>query len=54
MKTINALKLHDNLGTILQEPDETKETVFVGIVRKGRMVQATIVSPNFSARLPAS
>ncbi|MGO9411917.1 MAG: type II toxin-antitoxin system Phd/YefM family antitoxin [Spirochaetia bacterium] len=41
MKTVNALKLRNNLGKILQELDETKEPV---LVSKGRRVQAAIVS----------
>jgi hypothetical protein len=54
MKTINALKRNESLGTILQEPAETKQTFLVRIVSKGRKGQATIVSPDLSAGLAAS
>lgn len=41
MKTINALKVRNNLGKVLQELEETKEPV---LVSKGGKVQAALIT----------
>jgi len=41
LKTINALKLRNNLGMVLQELEETKEPV---LVSKGNKVRAALVT----------
>ncbi|HVP18414.1 MAG TPA: type II toxin-antitoxin system Phd/YefM family antitoxin [Spirochaetia bacterium] len=41
MKTVNALKLRNNLGKVLEELQETKEPV---LVSKGGKVQAALIT----------
>lgn len=42
METINALKLRNNLGAILDQLTETEEPI---LVSKGRQVRAVLITP---------
>lgn len=43
MKTVNALKIRNNLGEVLDELARTGEPI---LVSKGRKVQAVLITPN--------
>jgi PHD/YefM family antitoxin component YafN of YafNO toxin-antitoxin module len=42
MKTVNALTMRNNLGSVLQELEEKKEPI---LVSKGRRVRAVLITP---------
>jgi len=42
MKTVNALTMRNNLGSVLQELEETKEPI---LVSKGQRVRAVLITP---------
>lgn len=42
MKTVNALTMRNNLGSVLQELEETREPI---LVAKGRRVRAVLITP---------